>query len=166
MRNQDALLPLQHAYHSFRALVLSISESDFLTPMDDWSPRDVVAHLVGWNWHMIEASTSILDGEIPSYYADAPNDYQHINAAFVERYASRSRSELLDELKASLKDFEAFILALPPGELTDSHGVLHYRDHPATVTGIINSLAGDYQHHIRQIREWPRSADGPSEAAK
>jgi hypothetical protein len=158
MQNQDILLPLQNAYQPFRDLILSLSESDFLSPMDDWSPRDVVAHLVGWNWQMIEASTSIMAGETPAYYADAPNDYKNINAAYVERYASRSRTELVGVLESSMQDFASFVMALPPHELDADHGVLHYRGHPATVAGIINSLKGDYEHHTRQVGEWLRGA--------
>jgi hypothetical protein len=122
--------------------------------MDGWSPRDVVAHLIGWNRHMIEASNAILGGEAPAYYADASNDYKHINAAFVQRHASRSKAALLDDLASSMDAFEAFVVALPPDELTASHGVLHYSGRPATVTGIVHSLAGDYQHHTRQVGEW------------
>ena len=154
MSNQEAELPLKHAYQDFTELVLPLSEELFLTPLNGWALRDVVAHLIGWNTLMIEASSSILAGQPPSYYADAPNDYSHINAGFTARYSSRSRQELLAELKSSLDGLERYVLALPSEELVANHGVRHYRDGPATVSKIVESLAGDYRYHTDQIREW------------
>jgi hypothetical protein len=103
---------------------------------------------------MIESSLSILAGKSPSYYEDARNDYSHINAGYTAKRSSRSKQELLAELKSSMEKFEAFISSLPVEELTADHGVVHYGGSPATVTRIVNSLAGDYQYHTRQIMEW------------
>jgi hypothetical protein len=152
--SQDATRSLNQAYQEFVDLILSVPDSLFLSPMDGWSPRDVVAHLIGWNGHMIEASASILRGEPPTYYADAPNDYSNINAGFVAMHSSRVKSDLLRDLESTMDGFEAFVQALDPGELIADHGVSHYSGRPATVRGIIASLTGDYQSHTRQISEW------------
>lgn len=154
MTNQDVILPLKSAYEDFSILIASLSDEQFLCLMDDWSPRDVVAHLVGWNSLMIESSLSILAGKAPSYYDDAPNDYSNINSDFVQKHSSRSKSDLLAELESSMVKFEAFIFSLPAEELVADHGVLHYSGSPASVARIVNSLAGDYQHHVRQITKW------------
>lgn len=154
MFNQETVLLLKHAYQDFTKLILSLTEELFLSPMNGWAPRDVVAHLIGWNSLMIEASSSILAGQSPSYYADAPNDYSNINAGFTAKYSSGSKQELLAELKSSLDGLEAYVLALPPEELVADHGVRHYSGKPATVSKIIESLAGDYRYHTNQIREW------------
>jgi len=154
MSEQEVILSLKSAYRDFVEVVLPLSDEAFLSPMDGWSPRDVVAHLVGWNSFMIEASSSILAGKPPAYYDDASNDYSNINAGFVMKHSSRSKQELLAELGASMKGFEAFLLALPAGELAAEHGVRYYRGSPATVGRTVESLAGDYRHHTRQIRTW------------
>jgi hypothetical protein len=49
---------------------------------------------------------------------------------------------------------ETFILSLSPSELVASHSVQHYRGHPATIAGIIASLAGDYWGHADEINGW------------
>jgi hypothetical protein len=151
---QAALSSLQRAYQDFTARILPLTDEQFLSAVDSWSPRDVVAHLIGWNGLMIEASRSILGGNAPAYYADAANDYSHINAGFTAKYSCPSKVALLSELQASMKSFEAFILALPAGELAADHGVRHYSGVPASVYKIIQSLAGDYDYHTRQISEW------------
>ncbi len=125
---------------------------------DEWAPRDVVAHLVGWNDLMIEASRSLLVGKSPAYYTDTRNDYRNINYGFTSKYSSRLRHDLLADLRASLARFEAFVSALSQDDLTAHHGVRHYSGDPATVTRIISSLAGDYRTHTAQIREWLKKA--------
>ncbi len=154
MSKEIASFPLNQAHQEFSTLILSLTDEQFLSPMDGWSPRDVVAHLIGWNGLMIEASRSILAGQTPAYYGDAPNDYSQINAGFTTKFSSRSKPELLTELKSSMDKFEAFLAALPAEELTNAHGVIHYSGEPATLTRIIASLAGDYRYHIRQIQGW------------
>ena len=154
MSEQNASLPLTQAYQHFSELIDSLSDEQFLSPMNGWAARDVVAHLIGWNSLMIEAALSILAGTPPSYYDDAANDYSNINATFTEKYASRSKQELLAELQSSLEKLEKFIHSLPAEELTANHGLMHHSGDPATIADIIDALAGDYQDHAREIEEW------------
>jgi hypothetical protein len=154
MSKQNVILQLTHAYQHFSSLIDSLSNEQFLSHMNGWAPRDVVAHLIGWNSLMIEASSSILAGNPPSYYEDAQNDYANINASFTAMYSSRSKQELLVELRSSMEKLVRFIEDLPIQELTANQGVMHHSGEPATVAGIIDSLAGDYQDHSREIEEW------------
>jgi len=154
MSDPDVIAALKGACLDFAALIRSLSDEAFLSPMEGWSPRDVTAHLVGWNELMVEAALSILAGKAPAYYADAPNDYRRINAGFTARHASRSKQELLAELGTSMETLEAFLLALPAGERRADHGVRHYSGVPATVDKIVVSLTGDYRHHADEIRTW------------
>jgi len=154
MDSTDPLCVLRTASDDFVDCVRSLSEEQYLEPMGGWSPRDVVAHLAGWNRFMIQACRSILAGEPPAYYLDAPNEYANINASLVARYSSRSREELLGQTAASMTEFTAYVGSLKPGDLTASRGVAHYSGQPATVEKILRSLAGDYEEHARQIRDW------------
>jgi hypothetical protein len=154
MSRQEALFPINNAYQDFVNVILSLSYEQFLTPLYEWTPRDIVAHLVGWNSLMIESSQAILAGKPPAYYDDMPSNYSHINAGYTTKFSSQSKEELLGQLKSSMEGFEAFILSLPDEELEADHGIRHYSGVPATVGKIIASLAGDYEYHTQQIREW------------
>ncbi|RJP52339.1 MAG: DinB family protein [Anaerolineaceae bacterium] len=154
MSNQDITLSLKQAYQDLTNLILSLSDEQFLSSMNGWSPRDVAAHLIGWNRLMVEASLSIIAGKPPTYYDDARNDYSNINSGFTTKYPSQSKQELLAELQSSIEKFEAFINTLPAEELAADHGVVHYSGSPATVTRVVNTLAGDYRYHTQQIMEW------------
>lgn len=159
MRSVDCLRSLKGAYEDFRDCILSIPEDLYLSLIDRWSPRDVVAHLVGWNRNMIEACKAIVRGEAPSYYMDAPNDYKHINAAFVAKYSSQNQTELLNDLASSIEELQQYVGRLDRTELDADHGVVHHRGGPATVTRTIESLTGDYRHHRQKIVEWLRAKE-------
>jgi hypothetical protein len=154
MTSQDVISSLKGAYQEFTKLILSLSNEQFLSSMNGWTPRDVVAHLIGWNGLMIESSRSILSGKSPAYYDDARNDYSNINSGFTAQYSSQSKQELLAQLQSSMEKLEAYIHSLPAEELSADHGVVHHSGSLATVTRIINSLTGDYQDHTHQIKEW------------
>ena len=154
LKTENLLLDLQLAYDNFFSCILSLPDSLLFSEMNGWSPRDVVAHLIGWNRRMIEASSSILNVQTPSYYADAPNDYRNINAQMVITFSSQSKEELLTELESSMKTFRKFIESLPLNDLVDSHGVFHYRGRPATMAGVIQSLMQDDRHHTLEIQQW------------
>ena len=154
MENEKLLSNLKFAYNDFCQCILALPDALLLSDMGGWSPRDVTAHLTGWTRHMIEASSAILHGRTPAYYADASNDYRNINAQMVVTFSSRSKEELLAEMESSMQTFRQFIASLQPEELADSHGVLHHSGRPATIAGIIESLTQDYQHHALEIQQW------------
>lgn len=152
MTYQEPFYPIKMASQDFVGVIHSLSNEQFLTPIYEWTPRDIVAHLIGWNTLMIEASLSILAGKQPAYYDDTPFNYSHINAGYAVKYTSNSKEELLKQLNSSLSEFEKFIQGLSPEEITADFGVRHYSGVPATVSKIIASLAGDYEYHTQQIR--------------
>ena len=154
METENLLPALQSAYDDFCKCIISLPDSLLLSDMNGWTPRDVMAHLIGWSKHMIEASSAILHGQTPAYYADAPNDYRNINSQMVVTFSSRSKEELLAEIESSMQTFRQFIASLQPDELVDSHGVLHHSGRPATVAGIIESLIQDFQQHTLEIQNW------------
>jgi len=157
MTGTTPLESLHSAYHDFVGCVLSVPERMFLTSMNGWSTRDVVAHLTGWNRLMIQSGRSILAGEPPAYYADAANDFRNINAAFVAAYSFRGKEEALRQLDSAMKEFEAYLAGLSGSELSKDRGVRHHSGQPATVAKLIGSLAGDYALHTDQIRAWVHS---------
>ena len=148
--------PFEETFSCFVVLIRSLSEDLFLASMNGWSPRDVVAHLVGWNSLMRLSCQDILQGKPPAYYADAANDYRDINAGFVARFASRDRETLLEELIGSKQVLVIFLQTVDPAEWEADHGVEHHSGGPATVARVLASLEHDYLDHTRQIETWLR----------
>ena len=136
----------------------SLSDELFLGSIDEWTPRDVAAHLAWWNRHMIAAGQSLQAGTAPSYYADAINDYRNINARAIAEFPSRDRHELLNELRATLDELARYLQGLDAQTWDADRGVQHHRGGAATIRRLIESLAGDYEHHTRQVADWSARA--------
>ena len=148
---------LQEAVARFRDCVAALPGGRFLDRMNGWSPRDVTAHLIGWNRHTIEGCREILRGVCPSYLADESNDFSTVNRESVERYASSDRNELLAELDASLDELEAFLLTLSDPQWAKDFGV-RYKEHVITVEDNVEGLRMDYDRHREGIERWDETA--------
>jgi len=137
----------------FARCVASLDKRLFLKKLNRWSPRDILAHLIGWNRYMIAGSKQIMKGELPFYDIDPGKNYSKVNAVLVRRYASRDKQELLDELRASVQELKQFLQSLDAGEWCRDYGVRH-QGAIITIQNSVDDLIADYAYHIEQINEW------------
>jgi hypothetical protein len=135
----------------FAQCVASLDEELFLKKMNHWSPRDMVAHLIGWNRSIIEGSKQIKRGDLPFYDIDPGENYSKVNAAFIRQYSSRDKQELLDELQNSAGELKQFLLSLDPSEWYHNYGVTH-QGAVITIRNTVDDLITDYAHHREQIK--------------
>jgi hypothetical protein len=152
-RNEERLRQLDEAYSAFVETVSSFPAEAFLQSLGDWTPRDVVAHLIGWNRNILTGCQQIRSGVSPFYHKDGPNDYRIVNSASIKRYKSTDRSLLLKELSATKDELVAYVKGLDEQEWDKDYGPRHYRGGPATVGRAIESLTGDYVNHTEEIRK-------------
>ena len=141
--------------HCVEAFVASVSELDerlFLSNVGGWTPRDIVAHLIGWNRHIVEGARQILRGELPFYDVDPGPNYSKVNAVLVRQYGDTVRSLLLDQLAESAEELKAFLRAVDPGEWDRDFGVRHGGEQ-LTVKSTVDDLITDYDHHRAQLEE-------------
>jgi hypothetical protein len=149
---KEGIAQLEQAYSAFVEAVSSLPSEDFLRTLGDWRPRDITAHLIGWNRNILKGCRQIRDGVPPFYYYDGPNDYRIENAASIAKYSSKDRTALLLELKKSKDELVAYVKGLPADEWDHDFGPRHYRGEAATVARSIQSLAGDYATHTQELK--------------
>jgi hypothetical protein len=133
--------------------VSSLDERMFLRPVGRWSPRDIVAHLVGWNRYLLEGADQIKRGELPFYDIDPGDNYSKVNAVLVRKYSSTSRVELLDDLRASAQELRQYLRSLDTAEWDRDYGVRH-AGATITIRNSVDELIDDYRHHREQISTW------------
>jgi len=107
----------------------------FLRSIKDWTPRDIVAHLVGWNHNILTGCEQIMAGSIPFYHSDALNDYRNLNAEFIARYKSTDRVTLLRELAQGKDELASYLSKVSELDWDKDFGVRHYRGGVATPPG-------------------------------
>jgi len=155
MNIKTQITKFDHTIKEFVLCVASLNEEFFLKRPNHWSPRDVVAHLIGWNRYIIEGSNQITRGELPFYDIDPGEDYSKVNAVLVLKYSSKDRQEMLDELQASAQELKRFIRSLDSSDWSRDYGVRH-KGAIITIQNTVDELIEDYDIHKERIKEWVR----------
>ncbi len=164
MEEQPTTIPAQVArldlgVEALAQCVATLTQDSFVSTRGSWSPRDILAHLAGWNRHVIEGSRQIRKAELPFYDIDPGDDYSKVNAALVREYSSTEKQELLAELRASARELGQHLLALDPETWDRDYGVKH-RGSTITIRNTVDELIEDYAHHTAQVEEWETRAPG------
>ena len=146
----DQIAELTRSVDAFARCVASLDEGAFLKPLRRWTPRDIVAHLVGWNRHVIEGSRQILKGELPFYDVDPGEDFANVNAALIRKYLSQDRDDLLEELRGSERELTAFLRSVDESACDRDFGVRN-EGAPIPVRSTVDDLIADYAHHREQL---------------
>jgi len=130
----------------------------FHEKMDDWTPRDVTAHLIGWNLYTVEGCHQIRKGETPFYFIDPGEDFSKVNAALVRKYDSQDKNRLIDQIKTSAEKLKQFTLDLDRSVWEADYGVT-YKGEPVTIKNSIDMLIYDYDTHRKKIEQWAENAN-------
>ena len=157
MTIEDQIDHVEHCVEAFAGSVAALDERLFLSKVSGWTPRDILAHLIGWNRHIVRGAKQILRGELPCYDVDPGPDYSKVNAALVRECGDADRSALLESLAASAVELTAFLRAIDPAEWDRDFGVRHEGE-TLTVKSTVDDLIADYHHHRGQLEEFGASA--------
>ena len=144
---------LEEAVELLGVATRALGEQSFLSRHGGWSPRDILAHLIGWNPAIVDGCRQLLRGELPFYDVDPGDDYCKVNAQFVRQHASTSREGLLADLGSSAARLGRFLEALDPVDWDRDSGVSHEGEQ-LTIRDTVDELIDDYRHHSEQIRGW------------
>ncbi len=149
---------LELCVNEFISCIKSLPDGLFLKRMDDWTPRDVTAHLIGWNKITLEGCQQIIKGETPSFFIDPGDDFCKVNSVLVRQYDSKDSSELINQIETSAEELERFILTLGPAEWQTDYGVT-YEGGAVNVKNMVDALGYDYDAHRQQIEEWAKRGE-------
>jgi hypothetical protein len=150
---QEQVDSLNRCVQEFKKCIESLPEALFLQKMNGWAPRDVTAHLIGWNISTIKGCRQIVKGETPFYFIDPGDDFCKVNAVLVREYGSQDKKELMAQLDASAGKLKEFLMALDPAEWEADFGV-RYRGKRVTINNSIDALIADFITHRKQIEQW------------
>ena len=153
MINQTVLEQFQRNIHAYIRTIRTLSADQFLAKIDDWSPRDVTAHLIGWNRATIQGLDAIRRGELPAALLDPGDDCCKINAIFVSQYDSTDPQQLLRELELSFQELARHAYALALSDWTADFGV-RLGDISLTINKWLGFVSDDYVNHRSQIEAW------------
>lgn len=145
---------LEASARAFAECVSAVPQAAFLTQYTEWSPRDVVAHLIGWNDYTLRGCQQIQAGQLPFYFEDIPHDFSHVNAASVAKYASPDNVQLLASLDETLRALLAFLADLEQEAWDKDFGAPTWNGHLVTISTQVIPLIEDYTGHMQEIQHW------------
>ncbi len=115
-----------------------------------WSVKDVLAHLIGWDYANLEAVRYVTASQLPPFYNHYDRDWKTYNAALVAKYKLDSFDEMLVQVKDSLRQLIEFLKTVPPEAFNQDFGV-RFRGVKVTVRRLLEADIKDVQLHRQQI---------------
>ena len=131
----------------------SLPEPLFQERIDSWTPRDITAHLIGWNLYTIKGCRQIKQGELPFYLNDPGDDFCKVNAFLVKEYDEKDRKKLIKQLKSSAKELKNYLSAVSPVDWETDFGVTFWGE-TITIKNSVGALIVDFANHRKQIEKW------------
>jgi len=153
MNQNENQVQLKKAVKEFIQCIKDLPDELFLEKIDDWSPRDILAHLIGWNRHTISGCQQIKMGNQPNYLIGAEDDFRLVNEESVLMYSFKGRDQMLDDLEDSYFALENYFLSITPEQWQQDFSV-RYMDEVITIENTVKALIDDYNCHREQIQTW------------
>jgi hypothetical protein len=120
-----------------------------------WCVKDLLAHFIGWDETNIDATKSVLKGQLPAFYQHRDQDWQTYNAMLVKKHKRDSFQELLGAVKGSQKKLIEFLQTILPEHFNKDFGV-RFRGYKVTIQRLLEAEWKDEQAHLQQITEFFR----------
>ncbi|NIN63615.1 MAG: ClbS/DfsB family four-helix bundle protein [Anaerolineae bacterium] len=124
-----------------------------------WSVRDLLAHLVGWDYTNIDAVTAILNDALPEFYAHHDRDWKTYNERLVGQYKKDDYVELLYSVENSHRELIDFLVTVPADEFETDRGI-RFRRYKVTIARLLQAEAEDEMEHHGQIRLFAQGGTG------
>jgi hypothetical protein len=118
-----------------------------------WSMKELLAHLVGWDYTNLQAAQEILEGRMPSFYAHRDRGWKSYNESLVARYRREDYAELLASVAGSHRELIAYLRTVPAKEFDRDRGLRAGR-YKVTIARLLRVETDDEKKHCAQIREF------------
>lgn len=119
--------------------------------LGEWSAKDIVAHLIGWDHANAEAIHAVLAGELPAFYAHHDRDWRAFNTELLRRYRQEDYEAGLQVARESHEALCKLLDTIPAAEFERDHGV-RFRGYKVTIPRLLEGESSDEQIHAQQLR--------------
>jgi len=111
--------------------------------LGEWSVKDLLAHLEGWDYTNLAAVQEIRAGQKPGFWVHYDRDWQRYNAQLVAEYRCEDFSELLAAVEQSHRRLIDYLQTVPADE--------YLKRKP--IGSLLRAEASDEEDHHRQMVE-------------
>lgn len=147
MKKEKVLERLETAWLDLMESWRGLTDEQMLTPgvTEDWSARDILAHVSWWEEEALRHLPHILQGGRPQRYSVLYGGIDAFNAQMTERKHGLSLEQVMEELEETHRRLGRYLVDIPEEQFQ-------------TETRFRRRLKldtyGHYPIHTRAIREW------------
>lgn len=116
-----------------------------------WSVKDLLAHLVGWDFTNLQAVEEILAGKRPGFFRHYDKDWQSYNARLVEKYKIEPFAALLAALADSHQHLVYFLEGLTARDVVKAKAGSE-TGRAVSVRTLLRAEASDERKHAEQVK--------------
>jgi hypothetical protein len=120
-----------------------------------WSPRHLIAHLIGWDYTNITAATELNAGRLPTFYEHHDRDWSSYNNEIIGKRNRGSYKNLLLVAKRSHQKLLSFMEGISSTEYFLDRNI-KYHGWRVTIERLLLSEVKDEKIHLSQLRHYSR----------
>lgn len=160
--DRQRLLDLNRVEHDFlRRTVDALTNAQQVEPgvIGQWSPKDILAHVVFWEQRFLAWVRQTEAGEPVERPAEGYtwDDLDRLNASNYEANRDRSYTDVLAEFERSFHGFNSTLGMLPEAALFTPGYYPFTREYPLWQQAAANGFE-HYREHALEIRRWAGGA--------
>jgi len=122
----------------------------------EWSVKDVLAHLVEWEQHLIAWYAAGLRGEVPTLPAMNRQETDAFNQAIYEKHCRRTLDDILADFHTSYEEILATVQAIPEQDLF-ARGRYAWTGKWDLASYVAGCTCNHYCWAKTQIRKWMKA---------
>ena len=156
--NRETVIDTFNYYSTWLCLLDSMEEETWTMPigLDKWSCREIIAHIMNWDKHLLSAVIPSIKDEEGMHFPDF-DPFNEMAASFAR--SGISKNELLHEAKKTRKQLISALNELPDEQLyrpVPSNGQTHcpHTGTPYSLLYIILEFTYHDRHHQKQIEDF------------
>lgn len=116
----------------------------------DWSVKELVAHLTGWDYTNLQAAQEIMAGQRPQFFKEYDADWRSYNAWLVETYRVEPFEELMAAVAASHEKFTAYLRSLSADDIL-RRASPKAQGRSVTIRSLLRAETEDEREHGAQV---------------
>lgn len=149
MTKQDTLQSVENGFHDLLAAVENLDERAMSkTFYGDWSTKDILAHIAGWQHTMTGAMERMARGEKPTPEGVDYSDADAWNAKFAGAMRAQNATTVVADLKQSFANYLRAARAIPDDRFGEGK----------TINRLLETSSfGHYAEHLPAIKEQAES---------
>ena len=119
-----------------------------------WLVKDLIAHLIGWDFTNLAVAKDIQAGKLPEFYAHYDKDWKTYNAGLVAKYKRDDFEELLALARDSHSQLITYLQSVPAQAFERDFGVRSGRNYKVTIARLLRVELEDEKVHLEQMRDF------------